>query len=113
MSLKFKRKVRIPKIYCEDKEQIDGSDVKKLLLSYNDVSLPSLYYRRQSYLIFVLVFHLITISLPSKTFLCTDAMSIHSHWNANIFLNLIRYTGIVTQKVVEENKGTTGEVKHL
>jgi integrase len=39
---KFRRKVRMPKIYREDEEPIDGSDVRKLLLSCNNRRLKTL-----------------------------------------------------------------------
>ena len=39
---KFRRKVRLPKIYREDEEPIDGSDVRKLLLSCNNRRLKTL-----------------------------------------------------------------------
>lgn len=39
---KFKRKVRMPKIYREDEEPIDGSDFRKLLLSCNNRRLKTL-----------------------------------------------------------------------
>ena len=39
---KFRRKVRIPKIYREDEEPIDSSDVRKLLLSCNNRRLKTL-----------------------------------------------------------------------
>ena len=39
---KFRRKVRMPKIYHEDEEPIDGSDVRKLLLSCNNRRLKTL-----------------------------------------------------------------------
>jgi integrase len=39
---KFRRKVRMPKIYREDEEPIDSSDVRKLLLSCNNRRLKTL-----------------------------------------------------------------------
>ncbi len=39
---KFRRKVRMSKIYHEDEEPIDGSDVRKLLLSCNNRRLKTL-----------------------------------------------------------------------
>jgi len=39
---KFRKKVRMPKIYHEDEEPIDGSDVRKLLLSCNNRRLKTL-----------------------------------------------------------------------
>jgi integrase len=38
---KFKRKVKVPKIYREDEEPIDASDVRKILLSCNNRRLKS------------------------------------------------------------------------
>ena len=39
---KFRRKVRMPKIYREDEEPIDGSDIRKILLSCNNRTLKTL-----------------------------------------------------------------------
>ena len=39
---KFRRKVRMPKIYREDEEPIDGSDIRKILLSCNNRRLKTL-----------------------------------------------------------------------
>ena len=33
---KFKRKVRMPKLYREDEEPLDASDIRKILLSCNN-----------------------------------------------------------------------------